>query len=166
MVDPPVRGDNPRAFASGLSPAQVDKPWYNYFISLSWVYTFHITKHFVLKFAFSGQCGIKCFIFWPNRTHKQEMIFQRKVAAILLQSWVSDTFWASDSCPPPPPPLPFFLFFFFFWRCLFFFFFFVGVSEILLSWCYVARAAGSTLLRSWISCCAFSTIRVHGASTT
>ena len=32
MACPPVRGDNPRALASGLSPAQVGKPWYNYFI--------------------------------------------------------------------------------------------------------------------------------------
>ena len=29
MVCPPVHGDNPRATASGLSPVQVDKPWYN-----------------------------------------------------------------------------------------------------------------------------------------
>ena len=27
-VCPPVRGDNPRALASGLSPVQADKPWY------------------------------------------------------------------------------------------------------------------------------------------
>ena len=26
MVCPPVRGENPRVLASGLSPAQVDKP--------------------------------------------------------------------------------------------------------------------------------------------
>ena len=32
MVCLPVRGDNPRALASGLSPAQADKLWYNYFI--------------------------------------------------------------------------------------------------------------------------------------
>ena len=31
-VCPTVRGDNPRALASGLSPVQVDKPWNNYFI--------------------------------------------------------------------------------------------------------------------------------------
>ena len=31
-VCPPVRGDNPRALASGLSPVHADKPWYNYFI--------------------------------------------------------------------------------------------------------------------------------------
>ena len=31
---PPVRGDNPRALASGLSPAQADKPWYNLNITL------------------------------------------------------------------------------------------------------------------------------------
>ena len=27
---PPVRGDNSRALASGLSPVQADKPWYVY----------------------------------------------------------------------------------------------------------------------------------------
>ena len=32
MVCPPVRGDNPRASASGLSPAQADKLWYNYLL--------------------------------------------------------------------------------------------------------------------------------------
>ena len=32
MVCPSVRGDNPRALASGLSPVQVDKPWCNHFI--------------------------------------------------------------------------------------------------------------------------------------
>ena len=32
MGCPPVRGDNPRAVASGLSYVQVDNPWYNYFI--------------------------------------------------------------------------------------------------------------------------------------
>ena len=32
MGCPPVRGDNPQALASGLSYAQVDNPWYNYFI--------------------------------------------------------------------------------------------------------------------------------------
>ena len=37
MVCPPVRGDNPRALASGLSPVQADKPWYNYFIPPSLV---------------------------------------------------------------------------------------------------------------------------------
>ena len=30
MVCPPVSGDNPQALVSGLSPGQVDKPWYNY----------------------------------------------------------------------------------------------------------------------------------------
>ena len=28
MVCPPVRGNNPRALASGLSPVQADKLWY------------------------------------------------------------------------------------------------------------------------------------------
>ena len=32
MGCPPVRGDNPRALASGFSYIQVDKTWYNYFI--------------------------------------------------------------------------------------------------------------------------------------
>ena len=32
MVCPPVQEDNPRALASGLSPVQADKPWYNYFM--------------------------------------------------------------------------------------------------------------------------------------
>ena len=32
MGCPPVRGDNLRALASGLSDVQVDNPWYNYFI--------------------------------------------------------------------------------------------------------------------------------------
>ena len=33
MGCPHVRGDNPRALARGLSYAQVDNPWYNYFIT-------------------------------------------------------------------------------------------------------------------------------------
>ena len=31
MGCPPVRVDNPRALASGLSYVHVDNPWYNYF---------------------------------------------------------------------------------------------------------------------------------------
>ena len=31
MDCPPVRGDNPRALASGLSNVQADNPWYCYF---------------------------------------------------------------------------------------------------------------------------------------
>ena len=34
-ICPPVLGDNLQALASGLSPVEVDKPWYNYFIP-SW----------------------------------------------------------------------------------------------------------------------------------
>ena len=30
LVCPPVQGDNSQALVSGLSPVQVDKPWYNY----------------------------------------------------------------------------------------------------------------------------------------
>ena len=33
MGCPPVRGDNPRALASGLSYVQVEKTWHNYFIT-------------------------------------------------------------------------------------------------------------------------------------
>ena len=32
-----IRSDNPRALAIGLSPLQVDKPWYNYFMPSSLV---------------------------------------------------------------------------------------------------------------------------------
>ena len=32
MVCPPVRGENERALTSRLSPIQLDKPWYNYFV--------------------------------------------------------------------------------------------------------------------------------------
>ena len=35
MVCPSVRGDYPRALASGLSPVQAEKPWYNYFTTLN-----------------------------------------------------------------------------------------------------------------------------------
>ena len=49
MGCPPVRRDNPRALASGLSYVQVDNPWYNYFIPPTSVETLHITSYFVLK---------------------------------------------------------------------------------------------------------------------
>ena len=39
MVYLPVWGHNPQALASGLSPIQADKPWYNYFILPSSVKT-------------------------------------------------------------------------------------------------------------------------------
>ena len=48
MGCPPVRGDNPRALASGLSYVKVDNPWYNYFIPPTSVWTLHIT-YFMLK---------------------------------------------------------------------------------------------------------------------
>ena len=35
MGCPPVRGDNPRALASGLSPRTGGQTWYNYFIPLT-----------------------------------------------------------------------------------------------------------------------------------
>ena len=37
MGCPPVRGDNPRALASGLSYVQVDNPWYNYYIAQAYL---------------------------------------------------------------------------------------------------------------------------------
>ena len=49
MGCPHVRGDNPRALASGLSYVQVDNPWYNYFIPPTSVYTLHITRYSMLK---------------------------------------------------------------------------------------------------------------------
>ena len=48
MVCPPVRGDNPLALASGLSPIQADKPTCNYYISLSSVLTLLCTKILLL----------------------------------------------------------------------------------------------------------------------
>ena len=38
MVCPPVRGDNPRALASGLSPVQMDELWYTTYISVDLVH--------------------------------------------------------------------------------------------------------------------------------
>ena len=49
MGCPPVREDNPRALASGLSYVQADNPLYNYFITPTLVYTLHNTGYFVLK---------------------------------------------------------------------------------------------------------------------
>ena len=44
---------------SGLSPIQVDKQWFNYFISPLSVYTLLSMKYFVLRFAVSSKDGIK-----------------------------------------------------------------------------------------------------------
>ena len=44
----PVRGDKPRALASGLSYVQVDKHGINYFIPPTSVSTLKITRYFVL----------------------------------------------------------------------------------------------------------------------
>ena len=51
MVCPPVRGDNPQAFTSGLSPVQADKLWYNYIceifrlkIGVLWQVTFTLSN--------------------------------------------------------------------------------------------------------------------------
>ena len=38
-VCPPVGGGNPQVLTSGLSPVQVDKPWYKYFIPPSLIWT-------------------------------------------------------------------------------------------------------------------------------
>ena len=48
MGCPPVRGDKPRALASGLSYVQVDKHGINYFIPPTSVSTLKITRYFVL----------------------------------------------------------------------------------------------------------------------
>ena len=58
MHCPPVRGDNPRALANGLSPVQADKLYYNCFISPLLVQTLSIAKYFVLELGFSDKNGI------------------------------------------------------------------------------------------------------------
>ena len=45
MGCPPIRGDNPRALASGLSYVRVDKHWYNSFIPPTSVWTLHFTRY-------------------------------------------------------------------------------------------------------------------------
>ena len=57
MVCPPVRGDNPRALASGSSPVQVDKQWYNNFIPSTTLQTLLSMIYFMLKFVISETCG-------------------------------------------------------------------------------------------------------------
>ena len=54
----PVSEDNSWALASGLSPIQVNKPWYNYFIPLSSVYTLLRIIYFMLKFVVTNKDGI------------------------------------------------------------------------------------------------------------
>ena len=49
MGCPPVRGDNPRALASGLSPRTGGQTWYNYFIPRTSVHTLRTTTYFVLS---------------------------------------------------------------------------------------------------------------------
>ena len=61
IVCPPVRGDNPRAVASGFSAVQVDKPWYKYFIPLSSVHVMLSVKYIVLKIANSDSGIISIF---------------------------------------------------------------------------------------------------------
>ena len=59
MVCPPVRRDNPRALASGLSPVQAEIPWYYCF--------YHsyqcrpVSAYLVLNFAISGKEGINIY---------------------------------------------------------------------------------------------------------
>ena len=55
MVCPPVRGDNPRALASGIFPEQADKPLYNDFIPPSSVYPLLCVKYVILMVAPSGE---------------------------------------------------------------------------------------------------------------
>ena len=54
-VCPPVRGDKPRALATGLSPIQAGKPWYNYFTPPSLVYTLYSMKYSSLLLDISGK---------------------------------------------------------------------------------------------------------------
>ena len=50
MACPPVRGDNPRALASGLYYVQVDKHGITILYHLyQCMYTLHIMRYFVLK---------------------------------------------------------------------------------------------------------------------
>ena len=56
MGCPPVRGDNPRALASGLSDVQMDNPWYNYYTTYISVYLAH-HEEFRAKV---GKGGIIC----------------------------------------------------------------------------------------------------------
>ena len=62
MVCPPVRGDNSRALASGLSSAQADKPWYKYFIPPSTLQALLSVKYMVLQFAISGKSDIIIYL--------------------------------------------------------------------------------------------------------
>ena len=50
---PPVRGDNPRALASGSTHVQADEPWYKYLQQPS-----SVQRYFVLKFAILSKDGI------------------------------------------------------------------------------------------------------------
>ena len=57
-----MRGDNPRALVSGLSPIQKNKPLYNYFIPPASVSILLSMKNFGLNFAISGKlCIIKVY---------------------------------------------------------------------------------------------------------
>ena len=60
MVCPPVRGDTPRALASGLSPVQAGKSWYNYFIPPSGLAQY---EFFWAHIAF-GKCKYSSLIFF------------------------------------------------------------------------------------------------------
>ena len=51
MGCPPVRGDNPRALASGLSYVQADNPWYNFF------YTTYISVDLAHQVIFHVKVG-------------------------------------------------------------------------------------------------------------
>ena len=67
MACPPVRGDNPRALASGLSPSTSGQTWYNYFnttyISVDLAY------HEIFR-ATVGKGGINIHILVPSYRHQ------------------------------------------------------------------------------------------------
>ena len=70
MICLPVQGDDSQALASGLSPIQADKPWYDYFIPPISVRTLPIVRYFVLKLAFSGKSAI-------NRNMEKNSVFEQ-----------------------------------------------------------------------------------------
>ena len=54
MVCAPVRRDNPRALARGLSTVQVHKPCSISLVPRYPVYTLHITEYLLLKIGYLG----------------------------------------------------------------------------------------------------------------
>ena len=85
MVCPPVRGDNPQALASGLSPVQAIILWNNYFIPP--LKTLLIAKYLLLKLAFHGTDGL----IQKKKKTRPRYISQLKDLGPVAQSIVSLT---------------------------------------------------------------------------